>query len=291
MAKYKIAICISGQLRKLPRTKINKIASALGADVYIHTWDHEHNPYLKDVQKYFPDAVMKVEKYEETFDNILANKTILKNDKDEIGRLRYDYAQMYTVLESLKLCKASDKQYDIILRCRTDLDLPLHVYTDEDLFDKLVHKVNETWIHHHIHSNFYNNPNRRNIKDEKFWLGVDHDEMHKPFVATTTNSETKYLTACQDWFFMLNRTGLDRMCEITSEEIIMLSHTYKMLYQFEKFGEVSREGYGAMKTPSVFYKIWLALGMTVLSHSDFLSGLIRYKQEDQKFIPQYGDLS
>ena len=54
----KIAICISGQLRKLEENLIATAFKDYEVDYYIHTWDHEFNPNLKLVKEYFPPALL-----------------------------------------------------------------------------------------------------------------------------------------------------------------------------------------------------------------------------------------
>lgn len=287
MTKLKIALCISGQLRKLPRTKLGRIANALNADVYIHTWDHDQNPHLKDVDKYFPNAKVEVEKYEDVFDNILHDKTFLsrKHRGKDIGSNRYDYAQMYTVAKSLHLCKTADKDYDLVLRCRTDADLPMGVYTDDKNFNLLIEKINSILINHNVHSYHYRD---RKIQAEKFYLESSYKEMSSPFVATMMNSQTSKLTNCQDWFFILNKAGLERMCLLTPEEYVMASHTHKLFYQLNTY-ENLHDHDPAMKTPSVFWKLWQDLGMVVLTNSDFIAGIMR--DRDAEIVPHYGDVS
>ena len=121
----KIAIFISVQLRKLEENLISTAFKDYEVDYYIHTWDHVLNPNLRNVRKYFPNAVLDVETYDK-FDSLFVDSEF----NTDVNR--YRYAQFYTISKSFKLCKDADKQYDCYIRTRTDVIWPMNLWTNTE---------------------------------------------------------------------------------------------------------------------------------------------------------------
>ena len=249
----KIAICISGQLRKLPMTKLHRIASALNADVYIHTWENEFNIHLDKLNQFFPDAKVATETYENNFDKILKlkNQFPLINEKDSVPTLRYHYAQSYTVIKSFQLCLGSGKEYDLIFRARTDLDLPFGAYTKEENFDELIKRLQETLYLHNKHEWWYQD------------IDTYSESSTRPWLATTILSYNKYMSTIQDWFWIMNHNALKQLCKYTPEEAVMKSHLITKEYQISRGRPLSEAP--SLKTPSIWFKIFEELEIAVIS--------------------------
>ena len=123
----KLAVCYSGQLRKLAKTYKENQTPGENCDIYIHTWDNIHNPNLSKVTDYFPDCFLEVEDYSE-FDSIVrgfynpqrSEKSNNKRTKEREHN-RYSYAQYYTIYKSLKAAVVSTINYDYYHRTRTDI--------------------------------------------------------------------------------------------------------------------------------------------------------------------------
>ena len=284
----KIAICISGQLRKLPMTKLHRIASALGADVYIHTWDNEHNPHLSSLHQYFPDAKIAVEKYETEFDNILKLENtfpVTPNEPDNTmsfkehstTTLRYHYAQSYTVIKSLQMCLGSGKKYDYIFRCRTDIDLLFGQFTQEEEFAKVDEKIRETLYFHNKHEFHEQIPP---LKDPNSKYNT------RPFIASTMISYYKRAVHIQDWFWIMNQTALEKLCTMTPSEAVMRSQLITKDYQIESGHPLTNPP--SLKTPSVWFRMFDTLGIVFLSLVDLRMSIFRSPEPVK--VPGHGDI-
>lgn len=277
----KIAICISGQLRKLPMTKLHRIASALNADVYIHTWENEYNIHLDKLHQFFPDAKVAIETYENNFDKILKlkNQFPLVNENDTVPTLRYHYAQSYTVIKSFQLCLGSGKEYDLIFRARTDLDLPFGAYTKEEDFDQLIKKLQDTLYLHNKHEWWYSG--------NELFLDPTSELNTQPWLATSILSYNKYMSTIQDWFWIMNYGALKKLCSMSPEEAVMKSHLISKEYQMTRGKPLSEPP--SLKTPSIWFKIFEMLGIVVISPPDIRVGI--YRSENPNMVHGHGDVA
>jgi hypothetical protein len=278
----KIAICISGQLRKLHMTKFHRIANALGADVYIHTWDNEHNVHLSELNKFFPDAKIAIEPYEKTFDKILKLGREdfpiynAQENHDIINVPRYNYAQVYTVMKSFNLCLGSGKKYDYIFRTRTDVDVGIGAYTKEEEFDDIIKKIKETLFYH----------NKHEYDEEPGVLKSSPEYTNQPFIASTIHSYNQHVAHMQDWYWIMNQPALEEMCKLTPEDYVLNSHTLKKNYQIKRG---MYPGQPVLKTPSIWFKIFEELNLLVLSLTDLRVGI--YRSDNPVIVPGHGDIS
>jgi hypothetical protein len=249
----KIAVCLSGQLRLLHTFDFKSIPENLDIDWYIHTWEHEYNPNLKDVKKVFPNAVVEVTRYEDEFDQT--------HDMEYEDSGRYRLAQYYTVLKSFHLCKNSGKQYDLIFRGRTDVNM--HWPKDEEVLSRL-HSFKNHW---RLHSN-------------------DHD-----------NTPTDAVIACNLLYLHKDYVTVDDYCwAMTPQALDLLTeyHPAEMPPLAQKF---AREHHGHANNvvgPNIWPKIFSTKDILTIT-SDRLgqcgSGYIRRLPDRSKYaLPSYGDI-
>ena len=56
----KIAVCVSGQLRKLDKNLISDAFKDHDVDYYVHTWEHDLNPNYNKIRKYTAIINLKI---------------------------------------------------------------------------------------------------------------------------------------------------------------------------------------------------------------------------------------
>ena len=190
----KIAICLSGQMRKLKRTDMVNLAEFLNADVYIHTWDDQHNPNLSLVSTYFPGATVDVEKYSDTFDDLPfhLDESLVCN--------RYYYAQFYSTLKSFHLAGNSNIDYDLIYRARTDIKIDVNSYNFKERWNDLGESIKRI------------RPRRKD----------------RPIVYTNLQYANSHYVDFEDSFWSMNKQALDTLCEQSPKEFTIQASTYKL---------------------------------------------------------------
>lgn len=279
MNKLKIAVCLSGQLRKLPRTKLPKLFSNLAPDYYIHTWNDEHNPHLPRVLNFFPDATVETETYAEKFDTLL-----LRPDETFIGSNRYEFAQFYSVMRSLEMVKSSGKHYDLIIRARTDTTVPYQVFTDPDLFKGGIHDLAADVRRYYIHTDDLNK-----ISDPDQCPFLDDLQNCMPFVCTEIHSVNKDVVDIADWFWLMNTPALNNLLNFGDpEEITRIAYNIKAQYN----SQLHYHGTGNyhLKSPIVWGKVFMLAHLTILQSTlGTASGIQR--SEHPTIIPCHGDIS
>lgn len=187
----KVAVCISGQLRKLHRTDINGLADHIGADVFIHTWEDETNPNLAKVREHFPNACLETEKYSDVFDHLpfILDEGIVTN--------RYYFAQFYTVMKSFHLCK--DQGYDLIYKARTDVKMDPSTYNFEDKLADLENSIKR----------------------------IPGTNGESPCAFAILQYANLQYVDFQDSFWSMNSAALDRLTQCSPSEIAVLASRYK----------------------------------------------------------------
>jgi hypothetical protein len=250
----KIAICISGQLRKLEENLIATAFKDYDVDYYIHTWDHELNPNLKHIHTYFPNAIIEVERYEDVFDNYFDNSDVDKN--------RYQFAQFYTILKSLQLCATSGKTYDYYLRSRTDVIWPTHLWPN-----RVVNQLNLDTI-----AVITNSRILKNIDSVEFTT-------YNPVIATGIAGIENNMYLLREWAWCMNKSAFDIIVNNKPDEFVNIA---KNIFNSSEC---------TLQSPAIWGKIFEKYKMIVQNTSQFDTRLMRYTNEKKRYIDYYGDIS
>lgn len=134
----RLAFCYSGQLRKLRHMyRPDKVYSKY-SNIFFHTWEHENNPNLKELSKYFPSAKVEIETYD-NFDQLIKNSYLAASERvteNLQDTLRYKYVQFYTVYESLRMALNSPEgeTFKYFVRTRSDINGVSSLFSDTNLF-------------------------------------------------------------------------------------------------------------------------------------------------------------
>jgi len=218
MDKPKIAVCLSGQLRKLGQPDHKNIFRNADVDYFIHTWDHKYNPNLNeiDILTHYPNATIQVEKYETDFDNIIEELEKYKNrnwTNDEIreGSFRYHFAQYYTIIKSLNMCYNHYKDYDFIIRLRTDIDIfNSEAITDNTSNDHLVELFYKCYQHYSVNSKGND---------------IDHFENNiKPSVASYIQYIQNDIVSIRDWIWTANTDAFRILGQLSAKDTVKLAY-------------------------------------------------------------------
>ena len=271
----KIAVIGSGQTRKLLRTQLNKNFDAIDKDFYFHTWDHKYNPNWKQLQSFFPDATIQVEKYEDRFDSYGQIKNL-----PNVDLLRYDFAQFYTVLKSFKLV---NKEYDFYFRTRTDIG-----YNDD-----LLTFFNE----HHRNWQFFKRITWHALKqttDQATWrelvsdnenLLVNEDDIQnkainiKPIIWSGLRMhDPVHGVSFDDFSWTMNHKAFKLMQELDIDE------TMKKAINLKKVVPSS------VQSPLIWSAIIKELGIYLID-APVTGRITRHKVIKQQMVAQYGDIS
>lgn len=197
----KLAVCISGLLRKIDRTTIYDAFKHLNPDIYIHTWDSEYNIHLGKIQEVFPSAKTHIERYDDVFD--------LSKEKADVDVFRYQFAQFYTVQQSLLMCANSGKDYDLIIRARTDLDI---YYKHWEKFDFQTFKD-------------FTNTKLNTIRTHKFNPAFvpsqkDYEYNTVPWIMTKSTGAFNYYNHIYDFFWLMNTKSLYKLLQYTPTQLV-----------------------------------------------------------------------
>lgn len=246
----KIAIALSGQLRKLNQMKLTKVFARFNPTYFIHTWNHEANPNLRKVEMYFPSesTEIKVEKYEDHFD-------FLKYAESDVHTHRYRFAQFFTVMKSLHMVKDSNREFDIIIRARTDMDIPLGQWNNVEDFTTMWNKLKEEIKGHHLGGCY------------DFDTVESVDWFKSPWIASSIKS-LDYNYACfGDWFWAMNTSALNSLCSITPEQAVVIAKQVKEKHK-PRFESTSDDSVfsDVLKSPSVWAKIFLDNKIPLINH-------------------------
>lgn len=255
----KIAICISGQLRKLEENLIATAFKDYDVDYYIHTWDHELNPNLKQLHAYFPNAVIEVERYEDIFDNYFDNGDVDKN--------RYQFAQFYTILKSLQLCFNSGKEYDYYIRSRTDVIWPTHLWPN-----RIVKQLNLDTAAVLINS--------RNVKNR---ANIEFATCEIPIIATGIAGIENNIYLLREFAWGMNSTAFNTIVNYNSEEFVNMAKKIR-----DDF--LPNSVHSTLQSPAIWGKIFEKCGMIIQNTSQFDTRLLRYN-DNKKYVECYGDIS
>lgn len=206
----KLAVCISGLLRKIDQTTILDAFKHLNPDIYIHTWDSDYNTHLGKIDKIFPSANIHIERYDEMFD--------LSTENTDTDVFRYQFAQFYTVQQSFLMCANSGKEYDLIVRARTDLDI-----------------YHKEW-HHFDFKNFQNFTNTKldTIRTHKFNRVIapaqeDYTYNTVPWIMTKFSGAFNYYNHIYDFFWLMNTKSLNRLTQYTPTQLVQKA---KKIYDY-----------------------------------------------------------
>lgn len=269
----KLAIIGSGQCRKLTRTHLNKAFADANKDFYFHTWEHEHNPHWDKLQKFFPDATIEIEKYEDHFDKYRQYRNITSD------KLRYEFAQFYTVLKSFKLVEG---EYDYYFRTRTDIGYQsdiLNFFTE----NHNQHKDLRRWTWHAIKQTTDQETWRQLVPDNLERLLINQDELDnrvmelKPIVwAPLRMADPIHGASFDDFSWTMNNKAFSILKNLDMEYIMRKAMDIKLDSEF------------SIQSPLIWSKIMQEEGIYIITAP--VSGHIsRLQAEEQDLIPFYGD--
>jgi len=270
----KIAIALSGQLRQLGQMKLPKVFARFNPTYFIHTWEHETNPNLRMVDKgYFPSesTEIKVEKYEDHFDH-------LKYSDVDVHIHRYRFAQFFTVMKSLQMVKDSNQEFDIIIRARTDMDLPMGQWNNVEEFQPMWNDLLMSIKNHHAHGCY------------DFDTVEGADWFRYPWIASSVTSIDHNYTVFADWFWIMNTSALNSLCSLTPEEAVnkakQVKEKHTPIFKSEFDNSVNSD---VLKSPTVWAKIFSDNKIPLINHHIGMAGIIR----DLNYVrnSSYGDLS
>jgi hypothetical protein len=256
----KIAVCISGQLRKLKENLITTAFKDYDVDYYIHTWDHPFNHNLKLINEYFPNAIVEVEKYEDVFDKCFDNGDTDKN--------RYLFAQFYTILKSLQLCANSGKKYDYYIRSRTDVIWPTHLWPD-----KVVNQLNFDAMAIITNS--------RVVKDRD---SIEFSTCEIPIVAVGFAGLENNILALREWSWCMNQVAFDITIKNSPEQMVHIAKEIRDSF-------LQHPTHNTLQGPGIWGKIFEKSNMIIQNTSQFNTRLLRYLDNKKKYIDFYGDIS
>ena len=269
----KLAIIGSGQCRKLLKTHLNKAFETANKDFYFHTWEDEHNPHWDRLQSFFPEAKISIEKYADEFDNYKQYKNMTSD------KLRYEFAQFYTVLKSFKLVEG---EYDFYLRTRTDIGYQHDILNFFDENDSC-HTDLRRWTWHAI----------KQTTEEQFWrtmapdnldtLLVNQDELDNrvmnvcPMIwAPIRTIDPTYGASFDDFSWTMNKKAFDILKDLNIDEVM------------KKAIDIKRDSGFAVQSPLIWSRIIQENGIHIISAptSGFIS---RGQAKYQNLVPFYGD--
>lgn len=276
---YKIAICLSGQLRKLQNVdrfssnyeiwdiSLKQAFKGHDVDYYIHTWDHEYNINLPHLEKYFPDATVEVETYEK-FDQVIDDIFRAQNfPRLGTDQRRYWFVQYYTILKSLQLAKKSNIEYDFIVRIRSDIRL-FKVITKEGLEQYAKHTQLD---YEHLYSHGVLSLSKKHITGSIF----------SPFMYA------REIISIRDFIWLADTNAFDTLTKLTEYDILHLVFEIVKDFGVSKLGLDKITLYDhltAWKAPVIWPEIFNRLGI-VLTRGDYLglNGKIIRGKDDSKF--------
>jgi hypothetical protein len=256
----KIAVCISGQLRKLEENLIATAFKDYDVDYYVHTWDHTFNPNLKIVKDYFPNAVIEIEKYEDTFDKFF--------DDDDVDKNRYQFAQFYTILKSLQLCATSGKKYDYYIRSRSDVMWPTHLWPD-----KVVNQLNLDAMAIITNS--------RTVKNRD---SIEFATCEIPIVAVGIAGLENNMYALREWSWCMNQVAFDITIKNSPEQMVYIAKEIRDSF-------LQHSTHNSLQSPGIWGKFFEKSNMIIQNTSQFNTRLLRYPSSKKLEILHYGDIS
>ena len=254
----KIAVCISGQLRKLEENLIATAFKDYDVDYYIHTWEHELNPNLHLIKDYFPNAVVEVEKYEEVFDKCFDNGDTDKN--------RYLFAQFYTIVKSLRLCANSGKKYDYYIRTRTDVIWPTHLW-----LNNVANQLNLDAMAIIANS--------RAVKDS-----IEFTTCEIRIVAVGIAGLENNMYTLREWSWCMNQVAFDITIKNNPEQMVHIAKEIRDSF-------LQHPTHNTLQSPGIWGKFFEKSNMIIQNTSQFNTRLLRYPENKQNFIDGYGDIS
>ena len=265
-----IAICLSGQLRKLSECDFPKIFCEQNTKYYIHTWEHEANPNLQYLEEFLGDEsiVVETEKYEDVFDT-------LKYPQSNVSVHRYRFAQFYSIMKSFQMAQADTFRKDLVLRCRTDVALQPYTWKESnfqehwDNFKKIVKD-------HHAHGNFD-------------YTHIDTvDCFTYPWIASKVLSIDYNYASFQDWFWVMNSSALNTLTRMSPEAAVKKAMEIKEKHD-PRFGnyEDRQVESDTLKSPGAWANIFQENRIPLINHEIGDSTLRR----TPGYVPQdnYGD--
>lgn len=284
--KLNVAVCISGQLRKLNQTQVPKTFRDLSPDYYIHTWDNEYNPHLAKASLYFPDAVIEAESYEAVFDKILETDGFERT----ISSNRYDYAQFYTITKSFNMCLASDKQYDLVIRCRTDNDLSVKQYWHPEVVSMLS-DLDSYVSNHYRHFLSYSNVDVP--MTSSFITSLNSfEEQINPMIAIKIKTLCNNLMNIDDWFWITNSKGLEFFGNLDPIDMVKTAQQIRQDHNNrvkDVTGSYLEKHEAQLKSPLVWSQIFNDNSVHLMNHYSAFAGIIR--KQNSTIIPGHGDIS
>ena len=273
------AIFISGQCRKLNRTKLNKAFESVNKDFYIHSWiDDKHNPHWNKLENFFPDAKIKLESYQDKFD-IYSNYRLVS----DVDKLRYEFAQFYTVLQSFRQYKG-DSKHDFYFRTRTDISYQTDLL---DFFDvkHAYHEQLRRWTWHALKQTQSEQTWRELVPDDLETLLVNNDILDnrvfnlRPIVWSRMRMlDPKVGLVFDDFSWTMNEKAFNILRNADVDMIVKKAMDIKI-----------DSGY-TVQSPVIWSKVMTELGIHLID-APISGNIIRAKAEEQNLVPYYGDIT
>lgn len=277
-----IAIFGSGQCRKLNTTQLNKAFSLLSPDqhsFYFHTWEDDiNNPNWKRLHNFFPNALIKTEKYTDNFDNYSQIRLM-----ESIDFFRYNFAQFYTVLNSFKMFRFH-KEYDFFIRTRTDISYQtdlLDFLNEKDPANMLLRR----WTWHALKQTIDKDIWREMGSQDLNTLLVNKDEVDssvlnlKPIIWSRIKMcDPKFGISFDDFSWVMNPLAFKLLSDLDVALVMRKAIEMKVDNAFN------------IQSPVIWSSIFKDLGITIIDAP--LSGQIkRARAEDQNLVTYYGDIT
>lgn len=267
----KTAVCISGLLRALPdfdKNVLSKLDAEIPGeyDLFLHTWDHENNIHLKDLDQNLFKKI-KVEPYTEflTFlysskiENLYCRGKKLKDQNSQSTQPLRAFAQFWSTHQSIDLIDNIDN-YDIVLKARTDVNL---------LPNSLICLGHNKIYPKELFTGLYKDPSL--APKEYDWLSIPFFGSHKG----------TYL--CLDWVWEMS-TGLAEIFQsLTTEQVV-----HEAL-------AIHNDNYVAANLQLDGPAIWLELFNWMdayVFHSPLKAGLLKIDPDTKikEHIPGFGEI-
>lgn len=277
----KLAVCYSGQLRKLTKRYSKKSQPGENCDIYIHTWDDIHNPNLSKVTEYFPDCYLEVEDYSE-FDTLVkdfynpqrsAKVDNIRTEQKE--HFRYSYAQYYTIYKSLKSAVESTTNYDYYHRTRTDIKNVTSILFKPKNYMQSVYQ-----IFNYATSGLLTNTTEELVQDVKKTT-LSYQNL-LPLAAIDPQVITRDHVLFSDWNFTLNNEAASRLTSLPIHKFLKLVNEIHI----ESFNKVFSFN---PASPFIWKKIFDYFGIVMVPFSDILhKQTIDRGNADATFVKNYG---
>lgn len=244
-----IAICLSGQLRKLQQCDLPTVFREHITKYYIHTWEHEANPNLQYLQNFLgnEDIVVETEKYEDVFDT-------LKYPQSHVSVHRYRFAQFYSIMKSFQMAQSDTRRKNLVVRCRTDVSVEPFNWKERG-FQEHWKSLERLIRDHHAHGNY----------DHTHIDSIDY--LDYPWIASNILSADYNYLSFQDWFWVMNPSALETLTRMSPTDAVNKAMEIKQKHD-PRFGHVGDRHAEAdvLKSPGAWANIFQENRIPLINH-------------------------